>query len=324
MTPWLDHALARSRAPLRGRFFARGVEWPRWRRLERARRLGKLFDFAHAPPDTPLLGGHRRGGRRCWRGSLPPRAERSRLDFHFFQRPSAHRHAVVLNPGSSGIPLLERGLLVGPLLAAGFDVLILGNPGRPARGRRPGSGDRRGCSAARLVEGVVALAEGDVALARWLRARGYARVGVAGLGFGGVAAGHAAARSDAFDVCVIAMQGAHLADPWCAPAGLSHALDWRALRNAGIDSEAALRRLLEPFSLQALAAPSLPPGELMAARHDGLIPAESVARLAARWRWPVRWLSGGHGSVYTHRAALARSLASALDRAGPTREARGG
>ena len=322
MGPWLDSALACSRAPLHGRFFARGVDWRHWRDLEQAQRRGELFDFTGAAPETHLHGARRRGTRSCWRGSLTPFASGAHLDFRWFHGTAPQPNAVVLNPSSSGIPLLESQLLVGPLLRAGFDVLIPRDAGPRAEGRRPGPGHRSGCSAARLVQALVDLTRGDVALARWLRSRGYTRVLVAGLGLGGAAAGHAAARSDAFDACVIAMHGAQLADPWCAPAALRRALDWKALRAAGIESENSLRQLLEPFSLETLDRPRTQPGELIAAREDRLIPAQCVERLAARWRWPVRWLSGGHVEIYSQRDALGQSLGSALGRAGPAREPR--
>ena len=322
MGPWLDTALACSRAPLHGRFFTRGVDWPRWRNLERAQRRGELFDFTDAVPATHLHGGRRHGTRKCWTGSLAPMASGTRLDFRWFHGTAPQPNAVVLNPSSSGISLLESRLLVGPLLRAGFDVLIPRTSRPRTEDRSAGSSRRGDCSAARLVQALVDLARGDVALARWLRSRGYTRVLVAGLGFGGAAAGQAAARSDAFDACVIAMHGAQLADPWCTPAALRRALDWKALRAAGIESESSLRQLLEPFSLESLNLPPTLPGELVAARKDRLIPAPCVERLAARWDWPVRWLSGGHVEIYSQRNTLGQSLESVLGRARITREAR--
>lgn len=95
---------------------------------------------------------------------------------------------------------------------------------------------------------------------------------------------------------------------------LSHAVNWAAL---GGEHGARPELTARLGAISAVAYPARPHHRgavLIAGRHDGFVPAASIAELADHWHVEVRWLRGGHGVLWwRRREELVRAVVDSFE-----------
>jgi dienelactone hydrolase len=270
---------------------------------KRARREGGLVvrDGDFESPDTRLPPEARLGGVRLL---APARG--------------APHGAVVLLAATGDQGFAARAAFARPLALNGLVAVL---PETPFYGRRRRAGQRgmAPLTVSDLIVMVVAGAQEARALLARFRAKGLARLGVAGYSMGGNMAA-LVASSVPFEVAAVPMA------PTCSPApvfteGLLRSFpDLRALGEAA-DADAARARLrarLAPFDVTCLPPPRAPRAAIvLGTRRDGFVPPSEAERLARHWGAELRWLDAGHVSaVAFHRAEMRQAVNDAFARLG--------
>ncbi len=304
---WLDRAY--SRATHRGTIFREG-----WGDLALIERLSALTGAP--PPVRPVSidwasdveRGQLRVAEGTFRspvddGTLPPESLDARV---WWVRPAGVPEetlpAVVLlaATGDEG-PRRRMRILSRPLAARGVASLILENPfygsRRPALQRR---------TELRRVSEMGAMFRTAIEEARslllWLRDRGHAAIGIAGISMGGQAAAIAAALAAfpvASAICLAPASGVGV----YTEGVFRNACDWEALARETGSVEAAIERMrtaLEHADLTRFPPPLRPDlAILVAARGDGYVSADSVRALHQHWAGSeLRWVEGGHVAAF--------------------------
>lgn len=204
--------------------------------------------------------------------------------------------------------------LTAPLRRAGVELWV---PTLPEHMERAEAGRASGeqCVSADLTRTAASIRGGaaeTVALVRWLRERGAARVSLWGVSLGGWIGALVATMTDDLDAVV-------LWEPVARPevtlresgltAELRHALDSAAV---GEDLLAALLRELSPAERPLLVdrARVL----MVAGRQDTVVPAATVRCLGARWGVATVWLEHAHVSLVGSPTARRLSTTFLLQR----------
>ncbi len=315
---WLDRAWVRLQPGLR--LFEGG-----WGDETVGRLLTEHAANPPVPEPAPVIwdGPERSLGRGQWRegrfesplhAELLP-AESREAHFGIWLPAGANENTPVVvhigGVGDEGYRL--RRHLSSPLLRQGVGALILENPFYGARRPAGQSGTAlRRVSDQLLLSGAV-VAEACALLA-WLRDRGYRRLGVTGYSMGGSAAGLVGAmfrEPIAVAACAAGISGT----PVFTEGLLSTYVAWDRL---GPNRTAAVARFAEALAPGGLDRFAPPVGTtamvLLAARHDGYVPAASVEALQQHWVGAeLRWMPGGHiSSFLTKRRAICAAIATAL------------
>ncbi|MCA9598645.1 MAG: alpha/beta hydrolase family protein [Myxococcales bacterium] len=209
----------------------------------------------------------------------------------------APRGACVLLAATGEEGFARRRRFAAPLVRAGIAVLSLENPFYGSRRPRGQIGP-----VLRTVEEQFAMNLSTVdearALLAWLQRQGHSRLGVSGYSQGGMMAAFVGALSNAPVACVPRGAGDRARAVFMESA-LSRSVDWAALaRDAGSAAEARAHfdRCLEPVRLSRHVAPLSPRSAIVvAARHDGFVPAAESEALHAHWPGSeLRMLESGH------------------------------
>ncbi len=212
---------------------------------------------------------------------------------------------------------VRRRRFAAPLVAEGIAVLSMENPFYGSR--RP---KRQIGPVLRTVEEQFAMNLSTVDEARallcWLRSEGFSHVGVSGYSQGGVMAAFAGALST-FPVACVPRGAGDRARTIFVESALSRSVDWAALaRDAGGERSAReyFERCLEPVRISRHAPPLAPESAIIvAARHDGFVPATESRALHAHWPGSeLRMLESGHVTLALlqaeqHRQAIRDAFA---------------
>lgn len=222
------------------------------------------------------------------------------------------RSAVIAIHGyMGGVPLFDEPQWpIAWLLRRGFDVALPVLPFHAAR-----AGARRGAppfpsSDPRLtIEGFRQAVSDVRALARWLRERGAARIGVMGASLGGYTSALVATVTDEIDFVMPMIPLASLADYAFEHGRLGEGEEARLQRAAIDEVYAVVSPLARPLRVAATRA------VVASAEFDQVTPASHAERLAAHFGCELVTMPGGHLLQFGREAAF-RSLASMLEREG--------
>jgi len=196
-----------------------------------------------------------------------------------------------------------------PLARSGVGVLMLESPFLGRRRPPEQATTRVDLVADLLLDGGCAVEEARAVLS-WLRAEGYARLGIVGISKGGHLAAMAGVQVP-FDIAIVPLVAPHSGVPVFTQGLMSRLCDWSALRSAQYDCSDVRERLreLRRFTSVERLQPPRPgcPVMAVAATSDGFVPRTSSEALQGHWPdAKFQWLSGGHVSSIALRKPLFR------------------
>ena len=168
-----------------------------------------------------------------------------------------------------------------------------------------------------------AVIEESRALLRWLHEQGYARVGVAGISFGGAMAA-LTGRNMPFPLAVCSFVGSHSPEPAYLDGVMSRSVNMDALtspKHGHIAASAILRHFLASFDVRDVPVSGVPAAFVQInAIHDRFLHASSAAVLHsafaqhAHFRTRMYWIAGGHlTAIVLHSGVFIKGIIESFD-----------
>lgn len=298
---WLD--LAYLTFTRRVRLFHRG-----WGEIESVLDAAQPLLKQHEPPPLSLewraIGGKMSFGTVKSPCTLLPEKSRQ-LQVLMVTPNKPVRARVVLPPSWGDEGFNQRKFGFGALLDEGLELWLLEGPF--FGGRRDGGRLQMGTVREFVIMGLANVLEAR-ALVGAARADGLP-VAVAGFSMAGLLGAQAVATLP-WEIPVVAMSAGDTASAIFLSGPLSKTVAFDAL---GLDAKERLRELFDRTRLQVLPPPRSKKRVVVATRRDGLVPPESMERLAAHWEVEPRWVDSGHLGAYVfHRKVLQRAVLDVL------------